>query len=256
MLKRFAAGIGVGDPAARIIAGGTAPRGYKSTAPLSSRRMMTSPQRFAKQIKAAGISSLFDAYSHHPYTPGASAKNWPEAAPRDPTTTVNLQNLGTLLQLFPSKPFYLTEYGYQTAACNSFSGQFVSQTEQADYLRRAYKYAGKYKQVKLLMWFLLDDYSPTGLPDDLQGFYTGLRDVYKKNKPAWYVFAGGNHLTLVAPASTAPGTTVTLTGTLSSDSDGPVADRQLVVQGHTTPESRGPRSRRRLFAPTRLAPTR
>ena len=117
MLKRFAAGIGVGDPAARIIAGGTAPRGYKSTAPLSSRRMMTSPQRFAKQIKAAGIGSLFDAYSHHPYTPGASAKNWPEAAPRDPTTTVNLQNLGTLLQLFPSKPFYLTEYGYQTAAC-------------------------------------------------------------------------------------------------------------------------------------------
>ena len=47
-------------------------------------------------------------------------KNAPEAPPRDPTTTVNLQNLGTLLAIFPTKPFYLTEYGYQTAACASF----------------------------------------------------------------------------------------------------------------------------------------
>ena len=39
---------------------------------------------------------------------------------------MNLQNLGTLLKVFPTKPFYLTEYGYQTAACASFSGQYVS----------------------------------------------------------------------------------------------------------------------------------
>ena len=40
------------------------------------------------------------------------------------------------------------------------------------------------------MWFLLDDYSPTGKPDDYQGFYTGLRDVYQTKKPAWDAFAG------------------------------------------------------------------
>ncbi len=190
MLRRFSAGTRAGDPLAKRLAGGTAPRGYSASAPLASRRMMTSPQRFAAQIKAHRVSSLFDAYSHHPYTPGASSKNWPEAPPRDPTTTVTLQNLGTLLKIFPTKPFYLTEYGYQTAACASFSGQFVSLSKQADYLRRAYAYAGKYRQVKLLMWFLLDDYSPTGKPDDYQGFYTGLRDVYQTKKPAWDAFAG------------------------------------------------------------------
>ena len=68
------------------------------------------------------------------------------------------------------------------------------------------------------MWFLLDDYSPTGQPDRPTKASTRVSETSTgTNKPAWYVFAGGNHLTLVAPASTAPGTTVTLTGTLSSD---------------------------------------
>ena len=169
MLRKFSAGIHAGDPQAVRMAGGTAPRGFAASAPLARRAMMTSPQRFARQIKAHGVSSLFDAYSHHPYTPGASGKNSPEAPPRDPTTTVNLQNLGTLLAIFPTKPFYLTEYGYQTAPCTSFTWQFVSLTKQADYLRRAYAYARRYRQVKLLMWFLLDDYSPTGDPTERSG---------------------------------------------------------------------------------------
>ena len=56
--------------------------------PLASRRMMTSPQRFAGQIKAHSVSSLFDAYSHHPYTPGASSQELARGAaarrPRPP----------------------------------------------------------------------------------------------------------------------------------------------------------------------------
>ena len=48
MLRRFSAGVHEGDPAAQRLAGGTAPRGYKATDRLSSRRMMTSPQRFAR----------------------------------------------------------------------------------------------------------------------------------------------------------------------------------------------------------------
>ncbi len=199
--------------------------------------MMTSPQRFARVIKSLGASAFFDAYAHHPYTPGATRDKWPEAPPRDPSTIVTLQNLGTLLKLFPSKPFYLTEYGYQTAACSSWSGQFISLAQHAEYLRRAYAYAGRYSQVKMLMWFLLDDWSPSGEPDDYHGVYSGLRDVYSTEKPSWYAFAGGNHLTLSAPSLAAAGAAVTLSGTLSSWTDEPIGAKSLVLQRRTAGSS-------------------
>jgi hypothetical protein len=197
MLRRFSAGIRAADPdrtdgtKAVRIAGSTSSRGYPASAPLSSRRMMTSPQRFARVIAATrGASKYFDAYAHHPYAPGATKHKEPSAAPRDPSTCVNLQNLGTLIKLFPGKPFYLTEYGYQTAACSSWSGQFVSPATQAKYLTAAYSYvARKYPQVKLLMWFLLDDWSPTGRAGDYQGNYSGLRYIDQSKKPSWYAFA-------------------------------------------------------------------
>jgi hypothetical protein len=188
MLKEFSVGIRQGDPQAKRLAGGTAPRGYKATEPLSLRRMMTSPQRFAAAIKAAKVTSYFDGYSHHAYTPGASKNNQPEAAPRDPKTTVNLHNLPVLLKVFPTKSFYITEYGYQTAPCYSFSQQYVSFAQQANYLKRAYAYAARFRQVKLLMWFMLDDFSPSGRANDLAGFYTGLRKLDLTKKPAWYAF--------------------------------------------------------------------
>jgi len=225
MLRRCSAGIRAGDPKdpkALVVAGATAPRGKAAADAYSS-----SPKRFATVIKDAGVSSLFNAYSHHPYMPGASPRLWPEAAPRDPTTTVTLQNLGTLLKLFPNKPFFLTEYGYQTTACQSFSGQHVDQVTQASYLKRAYAYAARYPQVKLMMWFLLKDFKPR---DPYQGFYTGLRTAGGTAKPAWYVFARGNQLTLNAPASIRSGAALTLTGQVSCASVGALAGKLLVVE--------------------------
>ena len=170
------------------------------------------------------------AYSHHPYMPGASPRLWPEAAPGSPNTTVTLQNLGTLLKLFPKKPFFLTEYGYQTAPCVWFSGQYVNQITQANYLRRAYAFVARYPQVKLLMWYLLKDESPMGSPN--RGFYTGLRTAGGAAKRAWYVFARGNRLTLIAPTSIKRGSVLTLTGRLSCLSVGGLNGKQLVVQRH------------------------
>jgi len=222
MLRKFSAGIRAGDRAALVVAGGTSPRGS-----FGHSQYATPPQQFAAVIKAAGVSSLFDAYSHHPYTPGASRRLWPEAAPRDPKTTVTLQNLGTLLKLFPKKPFYLTEYGYQTAACQSFTGQHVDQITQASYLKRAYAYAARYPQVKLLMWFLLKDHKPQ---DPYQGFYTGLRTADGTAKRAWYAFARGNRLTLSAPASIKSGAALRLTGQVSCASVGALPGKPLVVE--------------------------
>ena len=227
MLGSFSTGIRLGDADALRVAGATAPLGSDHPGNISS----TSPQRFAARIKAKGAASLFDAYSHHPYMPGASSRQWPEAAPRDPKTTVALQNLGTLLKLFPKKDFYLTEYGVQTAACLWFSGQHVDQITQASYLKRAYAYAARYPQVKLLMWFLLNDYSPKGSPNS--GFYTGLNTAGGAHKRAWYAFARGNYLALSAPASIKRGSALTLTGKLSCSSVGALAGKPLVVQRHS-----------------------
>jgi len=224
MLRHFSAGIRSGDAGALRVAGATAPHGYNTIA-------STSPQRFAARIKAtAGAALLFDAYSHHPYMPGASPRLWPEAAPGSPNTTVTLQNLGTLLKLFPNKPFFLTEYGVQTAPCFWFSGQYVNQITQANYLRRAYAFVARYPQVKLLMWYLLKDQSPMASPN--RGFYTGLRTADGAAKRAWYVFARGNRLTLIAPASIKRGSVLTLTGQLSCLSVGGLTGKQLVVQRH------------------------
>ena len=34
--------------------------------------------------------------------------------PRNPDLTVSLGTISTLLKIFPTKPFYITEYGYYT----------------------------------------------------------------------------------------------------------------------------------------------
>ena len=91
-----------------------------------------------------------------------------------------------LLRLFPKKPFYLTEYGYNTRP-NQMFGLAVTEGAQARYLRTAYKYAARYPQVRLLAWYLLRDWRPeTGQAD--AGVYTGLRRLDGTRKPAWYAF--------------------------------------------------------------------
>ncbi len=146
-----------GDRAALVVAGSTAPIGYDD-------RYRTSPQRFARFLKDAGAAAYFDVYSHHPYTPGGSVNRAPDRPPNDPTSTVTLYNLKTLLRLFPGKPFYLTEYGYNTSPSFAFGGMTVTRVEQATYLRKAYAYAARYPQVKSLFWYLVKDARAGSLP--------------------------------------------------------------------------------------------
>ena len=107
MLKAFHAGVTRAGTGVRVVAGATAPVGLDDI-------YRTSPQRFARFLQRAGAGRYFDVYSHHPYTPGGSINTAPGQPPNDPSHTVTLYNLRTLLRLFPKKPFYLTEYGYST----------------------------------------------------------------------------------------------------------------------------------------------
>lgn len=241
MLKAFHAGIKAGDPGALVIAGATAPIGQNSRYTRTTLYNRTTPQHFARTLKGAlealdgrASGAYFDAYSHHPYTPGGSREVAPEALPTDPATTVQLRNLGTLLRVFPNKPFYLTELGYNTSSSAIFGGLPLSQATQADYLRRAYRYAGRYSRVKALFWYLRRDQSPSGRSSDPYGVYTGLRAVNGARKRSWFTFAGGNRLTLEAPRTVRRGRAATLRGALTCSRLGTpttgVAGKDLTLQ--------------------------
>ena len=223
MLPEFFLGIRAADPQAKVIAGATAPIGNFD-------RFRTSPQRFAEVLKASGADHFFDAYSHHPYMPGDSRDLSPGAPPLSPSSTVSLQNLGALLSIFPNKPFYLTEYGYNTSYSSAFGAAQISKTLQATYLQSAYAYAARYPQVKMLVWFLRKDWSPSGSFYDPGGVYTGLRGLDNERKRAWFAFAGDTKLTLTGPTSSSAGAKVELTGRLSSPTLGGLRAKQLELQ--------------------------
>jgi hypothetical protein len=183
MLRAFDTGVHRSARGAVVIAGATAPRGGDDA-------YSTTPQTFARYLKSHGAASSFDAYSHHPYTPRGSRSVAPGAPPNNPARCVTLGNLSQLTSLFPSKPFYLTEYGYGTHESNYF-GVAVSPATQAKYLRQAYALAKKRPQVKALLWFLVIDWAEDPLhPYNGNGAYTGLRELDGTRKPAWSVFQG------------------------------------------------------------------
>jgi hypothetical protein len=208
MLKIFHQGVRAGASGDVVIAGATAPRGTNNST-------STAPQWFARYLKAAKATKWFDAYSHHPYTPGGSRHPAPDRLPNNPSRCVTLANLGALMSVFPSKPFYLTEFGYNTHASDLF-GLEVSQADQARYLRQAFRMMASRPRVKVLMWYDVVDwcFDPADPPN---GVYCGLieKDGVTR-KPAWYAFARRNRLTLDAPSSVAAGTPLSIAGVLTT----------------------------------------
>jgi len=206
-----------GQTDALVVAGATAPIGQNG--PLS-----TSPQRFARVLRGGGAAKWFDVYSHHPY--GTYAP--PGAPPRSPSHSVTLGNLSVLLKLFPDKPFYLTEYGYTTKYVAAFGGFPVSQVLQASYLTRSYSYLNRYPQVKVLLWFLVQDLPPNSDKEAYYGVYMGLRTTSGAPKLGWFAFAGGNHLSMTMPSTVKLGDTLPISGELTT-SFLPATPRQTLI---------------------------
>jgi hypothetical protein len=115
-----------------------------------------------------------------------------------------------------------------------WGGLKVSYTKQADFLRRAYAYAARFRQIKMLLWHNITDWSRTGTTKNHHGTYTGLRTIGGSRKAAWYAFARGNRLTLTAPSTVEFPNAVRLTGRLTNASVGAVAGKVLLVQRHHT----------------------
>jgi hypothetical protein len=225
MLTAFSEGVRAGDPHALVIAGATGPTGPND-------RLRTCPQRFARLLKTMVDSSVFDAYSHHPYTIGGTSNTAPEAMPRNPTRTVSLGNIATLLGIFPDKPFYLSEYGYYTRYSAPF-GIYVNQATQAAYLTRAYKYVARFPQVKALVWYPYRDSGKAHPSIGVYGVYSGLVTGAGAFKRSWFAFAGGNALTLEVPTAQPLGDSVDLSGRLTSATMGGLQGKTLVLYRRT-----------------------
>ena len=225
MLIAFSKGAHAGNSSAVVIAGATSRFGSDGTDPGS-----TSPQWFARYLKSHGALRWFDAYSHHPYTVRGSKDLRPSALPPRPKLQVTLGNLPVLLRLFPTKPFYLTEYCYSTGKKDAFL-VMVSKADQARYLRQAYALVNTraYRQVKVLLWFLVRDWQAHPETDPEFGVFSGLVDYNGLRKPAWYAFAGENRLTIQAPDAAAAGSPFDITGVLTT-SEGPTAEVKVQLQ--------------------------
>ena len=221
MLKAFSAGVRSGNPQAVVIAGATSRRGANDA-------HSTSPQWFASFLKSHGAAKYFQAYSHHPYTPpGSNAR--PDAKPRSPKHEVTLGNLSTLLKIFPTKPFYLTEYGLSTGTHDLFCVS-VSPAKQAQYLDEAYAFVARFKQVKVLLWYLMTDWVDPSQPPS--GIFSGLQKADGTLKPAWFAFARGNAITVTTPSSAAPRTAFAVGGALTTKL-GSGAGQTLLLQART-----------------------
>ena len=136
------------------------------------------PARSASRARSAapGAGAYFDVFAHHPYPVAGNKDISPGAMPRNPDHTVWLANLGTLLEVFPGKTFYLSEFAYSTAYSMVF-GVSVSQARQAAYLTASYRIAARYPQVELLTWFPRRTTRDNGSYTDRWGLYCGLRDL-------------------------------------------------------------------------------
>jgi Cellulase (glycosyl hydrolase family 5) len=221
MLTAFSKGIRAGDPNALVIAGSTSPHGNNDD-------LETSPQRFATVLKTLVPLSVFDVYSHHPYTVGGTANIAPEDMPRDPAHAVSLGNISTLLKIFPSKPFYISEYGYYTEYRTAM-GIYVNQVTQAKYVPRAYAYAARFPQIKALIWYPYQDSGPADPPPNNNGCYSGLVTTTGAFKLSWFAFAGDNKITLKAAVV---GTSRRLSGRLTT-SVGGLRDKALLLYRKT-----------------------
>lgn len=215
MLRAFHSGVRRVTSQAVVIAGATSPRGANDD-------FSTMPATFAKYLRDHGAGRYFEGYSCHVYPWGA-----PGLTPSKPRSAVTLGNLDALIKYFPKKSFYVTEFGYSTEAPTQL-GQTVSETDQARYLRQAYSLtARRYKQVKTILWFMVHDLDSI---DGGVGISMGLKRVDGSLKPSWFAFAGGNALSLAAPAAVGSSAWFNLSGALTTRVPGASAGRGVQLQ--------------------------
>lgn len=148
LLLQAGAAIRVANPHAIIVAGAAGPQGGRRT----TCRSADDSQGVQLLIDAIRLRRVpFDAWSQHIYPIGS-----PDTAPFFPSWNT----LGTiqreLARVRPGIPILIDETGYHTSY-NRSHRYFVSERQQADWVRTTWRAAARHPQVKLVTWFNLQD---------------------------------------------------------------------------------------------------
>ena len=161
----------------RVGCGVTAPRG--NNRPRASRPSM-SPLAFLRGMKRYGAKG-FDAYAHHPYYGKRTESPATKAPARTAVTLGNINDLDKeLRRLYGAKRIWITEYGYQTRPERLFG---VTYSQQAKYMRQAWRIAKRHPRIDMFLWFMLKD--DTNIP---LGWQSGLMTASWARKPSFSVF--------------------------------------------------------------------
>jgi hypothetical protein len=163
-------------------------------------------RNWQREVLAAdpGLSSLFDAYSVHPYPHPFSLG--PNADRPDPRW--DFQRVRLTREADPTKPIWITEIGWSTAPAHADS---VSEAVQASYVEDAVERAlgewGSYVQRIFVYQWDRD----RGAAADREGYF-GLRRADDTAKPAWNSLVA----MLAASVPTSSGTTSTTGATTTA----------------------------------------
>ena len=164
----------------QVACGVTGPKG--NDAPRTARPSVD-PLTFLSAAKKFGMKK-FDVYAHHPYadkgSEGPSYKPVGAHARRIQLGNINLL-IALETKLYGKKPFWITEYGYQTNPPDkTIFG--VSWATQAKDMKDAYAIARKNPRIDMMLWFLVRDEPNIG------GWQSGLETLAGKKKPSWKTF--------------------------------------------------------------------
>lgn len=101
---------------------------------------------YAQSMFNAGAKGYFDIFAIHPYTSGGSISLMETSCLRMKSDVLVPQGLGDI-------PFWVTEFGYQTAGPEG-----VTQQQQADYLNLFYNFYQKQNKLfDIGFWFTIWD---------------------------------------------------------------------------------------------------
>ena len=181
LAKSFYENVKAVDPAAVIAGGVTAPSGDRcpGSCPTSSLGR-TAPVDFVTELGKVGNQPPMDAIAHHPY-----ALRLPPKTTFAGAAYVDLYNLNFLYKAadatyLKGKPFWLTEFGFNTEKTANFDKLVVSPKQQATLLSDTYLRLRLDPRIQLASWYFLQD-NPN--------WKSGLVDLNGQEKPAAQSFA-------------------------------------------------------------------
>jgi hypothetical protein len=220
LLKAAYPAVKSGDPNALVVFGGVSQNDYA----------------FIEGAYAAGAKGYFDVMAVHPY-PGSSPPEpvWYSNGRIAPTSFTGFREVrSAMLARGDDKPIWLTEFGWSTTTTESWG---VTQSQQADYLTRAYRLLESYPYVEIAYWYNLRN-NFWDRDADTWETQLGLMRTDFTRKPSYEAFKAyqpGSAASAPAPESSSP-----LPDPASPQPPAGASPTPAVIKGYVTPAARHP----------------